>query len=159
MTGAVQEHTDATRWAEERSSVKTRVLLQRAFILGRHLFGWLFLVGFFAKVIDGWLWSDALLQYFNARLVDPPALTEFQHSFLTGFAIPHYFPLSWLVTVGELPIGLGLLLGVQIRFFAISAILMMIGFAAGGYADLSTLLLIAFAMAMAIHPLERKAIA
>ncbi len=159
-TNAVQEHTDTTRWVQEFSSTtRRRVLLKRAFVLGRCLFGLLFLLGFVAKFIDGWLWSDALLQYFNARLVDPPALTEFQRSFLTEFAIPHYFPLSWLVTVGELPIGLGLLFAFHIRFYAISAVLMMIGFAAGGYVDLSTLFLITFAIAMAIYPLERKDIA
>ncbi|MEM9533407.1 MAG: DoxX family protein, partial [Pseudomonadota bacterium] len=115
-----------------------------------------FLVGFAAKVIDGWLWSDAFLDHLNARLLDPPALTAFQQSFLTQFAIPHYFPLGWVVTLGELPIALGLLFSVHIRFFAICAVAMMIGFAAGGYVDISTLFLMAFAIAMAIYPLKAR---
>lgn len=156
MTNVAREQNNATEWVEEYGSTTRRTVLQRAFILGRRLFGLLFLVGFLAKFIDGWLWSDALLHYFNARLIDPPAITEFQRTFLTEFAIPHYYPLSWLVTVGELPIGLGLIFAVQIRFCAVSAILMMIGFAAGGYIDISTVFLIAFAIAMAIYPLEKE---
>ncbi len=153
MANGVQEHTDATGWTEEFSGTSR---LERAFILGRRLFGLLFLGAFVAKIVDGWLWSDALLHYFNARLVDPPAISDFQRAFLSDFAIPYYVPLSWLVTVGELPIGLGLLFGVYVRFFAISAVLMMVGFAAGGYVDISTLFLIAFAFAMAIYPLEKE---
>ena len=159
MTYVVREHNDARKWKQEYSGARRRVLLQQAFTLGRRLFGLLFLLGFVAKLIDGWLWSDALLNYFHTRLTDPPAITEFQRSFLTGIAIPHYFTLSWLVTVGELLIGLGLLFAVHIRFFALSAILMLVGFSAGGYVDMSTLFLIAFAIAMAIYPLEKKDIA
>lgn len=156
MTNIAQEQSNATEWAEDYAGTRRRLLLQRAFVYGRLLFGLLFLFGFLAKFIDGWLWSDALLHYFNARLLDPPTLTEFQRSFLTEFAIPYYYPLSWLVTVGELPIGLGLLFAIQVRFCAISAVLMMTGFAAGGYVDISTLFLITFAIAMAIYPLEER---
>ncbi len=156
MTNAVQEQAQTASLTQEYVGNKGRLFLQQAFVYGRLLFGLLFLIGFVAKFIDGWLWSDALLNYFNARLLDPPAITEFQRAFLTGFAIPNYFSLSWLVTVGELPIGLGLLFAVQIRFCAISAVLMMLGFAAGGYADLSTMFLIAFAMAMVIYPLKKE---
>ncbi|MEM1089777.1 MAG: DoxX family protein [Pseudomonadota bacterium] len=125
-------------------------------MVGRYLLGLLFLVGFVAKVIDGWLWSDAFLDHLNARLIDPPPLTAFQQMFLTQFVIPHYFPLGWVVTLGELPIALGLLFSVRIRFFAISAVAMMIGFAAGGYVDVSTMFLMAFAIALAIYPLSGR---
>lgn len=154
MMTDVREQTDATGWSRESSGTTVRLVLRRAFVVGRYLFGLLFLVGFVAKVIDGWLWSDALLHHLNARLVDPPALAAFQRSFLTEFAIPHYFPLGWLVTLGELPIALGLLGSVHIRFFAISAVVMMVGFAVSGFVDISTPFLIAFAIAMAIYPLS-----
>ena len=131
-------------------------ILQRSLLLGRYLVALLFLLGFIAKVWDGWLWSDALRLHFVARLVDPPAISDFQRAFLSGFAIPHYFPLGCLVTACELPIGLGLLFAVHIRLHAVAAILMLLGFAAGGYVDLSTWVLIAFALVMVLYPIKRN---
>ena len=133
-------------------------VLQRSLVVGRYLVAILFLIGFMAKVWDGWLWSDALRLHFTARLADPPAISEFQRSFLSGFAIPNYFPLGWIVTAGELPIGLGLLFAVQIRLLSVAAIIMLLGFAAGGYVDMSTWLLIAFALVMVLYPIKRNEI-
>ena len=133
-------------------------ILQRALLVGRYLVAFLFLLGFVAKVLDGWLWSDALRLHFAARLVDPPALSDFQRAFLSGVAIPNYFAFGWLVTLLELPIGLGFLFAVQIRLAAVAAILMLLGFAAGGYVDLSTWILIAFALMTMLYPVKRDEI-
>ena len=148
----------ATPTRPNQSALRTQLfgLLQRSLLIGRYLFALLFLLGFIAKVWDGWLWSDALRLHFVARLVDPPAISDFQRAFLSGFAIPNYFPLGWLVTAGELPIGLGLLFAVQIRLHAVAAILLLLGFAAGGYVDVSTWILIAFALAMVLYPVKRR---
>ena len=143
---------------QKHAAVRDQVvgILQRALVIGRYLVALLFLLGFIAKVWDGWLWSDALRLHFMARLADPPAISEFQKAFLSGFAIPNYFPLGWLVTACELPIGLALLFAVQIRLAAIASILMLLGFAAGGYVDLSTWMLIAFALVTVLYPIKRS---
>ncbi|MEM1081805.1 MAG: DoxX family protein [Pseudomonadota bacterium] len=156
MSGTVREPVPAATTSGQGPDSAARLRLKKALVLSRQLFGVLFLLAFIAKVIDGWLWSDALLHYFNERLSEPPPLADVQRAFLLQFAIPYAYGLGWIVTIGELLIGLGLLLEQQIRWCAIAAVLMMIGFAAGGYAGLSTLFLIALAVAMAIYPIVRS---
>ncbi|HHE31286.1 MAG TPA: DoxX family membrane protein [Chlorobaculum parvum] len=115
-------------------------------LLLRYLYTLLFLYGFAHKIMHGWIWSDILTQHFTERLGElriaaetaaagsfEASVAAFQASYLAHFAIPMVIPIGWIVTIGELIIGVALLLGVTTRINAAFGLFMLLNFAAGGY--------------------------
>jgi thiosulfate dehydrogenase [quinone] large subunit len=122
------------------------------FLAGRYLFAIFFLYGFWHKLVKGWLWSDKMHNFFVQRLYAPPQLNDFQALYLDQFAIPLAFPIAWIVTVGELIIGLGLFFGVAVRANAAFALFLVLNFAAGGFYNLTLPPFMAFAVMMMLLP-------
>jgi thiosulfate dehydrogenase [quinone] large subunit len=121
------------------------------FLLGRYLFAAFFLYGFWHKLVKGWLWSDLMQRFFIKRLGELPA-HSFQASYLEHFAIPLAFQIAWIVTIGELIIGVGLVLGLAVRANATLALFLLVNFAAGGYYNLSLPPLLLFAIMLMALP-------
>lgn len=106
------------------------------FLLGRYLFATFFLYGFWHKLVKGWLWTDIMSVHFSERLGELlPG--SFQALYLEHFAIPLAMPIAWIVTVGELIIGMSLVFGLAVRINAAFALFLVLNFAAGGYYNLS----------------------
>lgn len=121
------------------------------FLFGRYFFALFFLYGFWRKLTKGWLWSDLMLGFFTKRLAELPA-GSFQANYLEHFAIPLAFPIAWIVTVGELLIGLSLIFGFAVRANALFALFLVLNFAAGGYYNLSLPPFMIFAVLMMMLP-------
>ncbi|NHQ60498.1 DoxX family membrane protein [Chlorobium sp. BLA1] len=121
------------------------------FLSGRYLFALFFLYGFWHKLVKGWLWSDLMQFYFLKRLAELPA-ESFQALYLQQFAIPLAFPIAWIVTVGELIIGIGLIFGIAVRANAAFALFLVVNFAAGGYYNLTLPPFMLYALLMIISP-------
>ncbi len=122
------------------------------FLFGRYLFALFFLYGFWHKLAKGWLWSDKMHNFFVERLHTPPQLNDFQTLYLEQFAIPVALPIAWIVTIGELIIGVCLALGLCVRANAAFALFMVINFAAGGYYNLSLPPFMFFSILMMLYP-------
>lgn len=105
-------------------------------LLLRTLYGVFWLAAGVNKIRKDWLRSDILLQIYRDRLNEMHP-DSFQVWFLEQFAIPLYKLVAWVVTCGELYVGLGLLLGLTTRWAAGVAFFILLGFSAGGYYDAS----------------------
>jgi thiosulfate dehydrogenase [quinone] large subunit len=121
------------RWSKAAiRETPLRTLAIVAFLIARCGFAVFFAYGFWHKLAHGWLWTDALQQHFLRRLSDGD-LAAFQAGYLEHMAIPFYLPITWFVTIGELVVALGLMLGIATRANAALALFMLLNFAAGGY--------------------------
>ncbi len=120
-------------------------------LLGRYLFAAFFLYGFWHKLVKGWLWSDLMERFFIKRLGELSA-GSFQAGYLEHFAIPWAMPIAWVVTVGELIIGISLVLGLAVRANAAFALFLVLNFAAGGYYNLTLPPFMFFAILMMLFP-------
>lgn len=98
----------------------------------RYFFAVFFIYGFWHKLMQGWMWTDILKLHFIDRLseIHPETL---QAAYLQHFAIPLYLPIAWIVTVGELIIGVALIFGVTTRINAAFGLFMLLNFAAGAF--------------------------
>jgi thiosulfate dehydrogenase [quinone] large subunit len=128
-----------------------RSLAIGTFLIGRYGYAAFFAYGFWQKLTAGWLWSDALKQHFMRRLGETD-IAAFQAAYLEHFAIPMYLPIAWVVTLGELVVAIGLILGVATRASAFLALFILVNFAAGGYYNPGLLLFIAYAALMVALP-------
>lgn len=104
------------------------VLLRRS----RQLYGLYFFLGGCFKLLTGLLWSDTLKSMFLERLFDIPAET-FAHEYLTSFAIPNAFLVAYVLTLGELCVGLLFMLNVFAKWGALLAIFITINIGIGGF--------------------------
>ncbi len=105
-------------------------------LLLRTLFAIFWLAAGINKVSKEWLTSDILREIFLDRLTEMPP-DAFAALFLQYFAIPLYIPVSWVITVGEILSGVGLLFGICTRPSAAISMFILFGFAIGGYYDAS----------------------
>lgn len=133
------------RWNREylgTHKLKTSGII--AVLVLRYLYTMLFIYGFVHKAIHNWMGSDILFRHFTKRLQELLATTAssgtieatismFQASYLERFAIPFVMPIAWIVTIGELIIGIALLFGITTRINAAFGLFMLLNFAAGGY--------------------------
>ena len=121
------------------------------FLIGRYLFAAFFLYGFWHKLVKGWLWTDIMHGHFTERLGE---LTpgSFQALYLEHFAIPLAMPIAWIVTVGELIIGISLVLGLAVRANAAFALFLVLNFAAGGYYNLTLPPFMVYSVLLMIFP-------
>jgi thiosulfate dehydrogenase [quinone] large subunit len=121
------------------------------FLIGRDLFAAIFVYGFWHKLVKGWLWSDLMEGFFALRLseLEPGSL---QALYLEHFAIPLSMPIAWIVTVGELIIAAGLILGLAVRANAAFALFLFLNFTAGAYFNWSMPPLMLYAILMMLLP-------
>ena len=107
-------------------------------IIFRLLFGLFFFLAGLNKVLKGWMTTDILQDIFLQRLteLDP---SSFAHTYLTEFALPLYPLVAWIVAVGELAVGIGLLLGIATRLSSFGGFFILFNLAIGGYYDASLL--------------------
>lgn len=102
----------------------------------RTLFALFWLAAGVNKVRKGWLESDILKRIFEDRLTEMhPA--SFAVAYLQEFAIPLYRLIAVIVTVGELYVGIALLLGLTTRWAAGVGLFILVNLAIGGYYDAS----------------------
>lgn len=127
----------------------------------RYFFGAYFFIGSYYKLSKNWLWTDTLKIFFQHQLatlnqlndifihqlhgnrffssVEPNApLYAFEPYYLEHFAIPFYLPIAWVVTLGELMVGISLVLGLAVRIHSAIALFILVNFAAGGYFQFHT---------------------
>lgn len=135
MKIAVREFDSVWRWAWIRAHPArfTGIVLH---LLLRTLFAVFWLAAGINKVRNEWLTSDILREIFLDRLTEMPP-DAFASLFLQNFAIPLYVLVAWVITVGEIYSGVGLLLGVTTRIAAGVSMFILCGFAIGGYYDAS----------------------
>jgi len=105
-------------------------------LLLRTLFGIFWLLAGANKIRKDWLTTDILERIFRDRLTEmhPDSLPVL---YLQAFAIPLYKLIAWIVTFGELYVGIGLLLGLTTRWAAAAALFILVNLSLGGYYDAS----------------------
>jgi thiosulfate dehydrogenase (quinone) large subunit len=129
----------------------------------RYLYTLLFLYGVVHKVMKGWMWTDIMTQHFMTRLAElravasspgstEAAIASLQAGYLEHFAIPLAMPIAWIVTIGELIIGVCLLLGFATRANAAFGLFLLLNFAAGGYYNLTIPPLVLMSLMMMFLP-------
>lgn len=134
-----------------------------AALIVRYLYTLLFLYGFVHKIIHGWMWTGMMREYFLKRLHELQTLASitgsfeariapFQASYLQHFAIPLALPIAWIVTIGELIIGVCLFFGIATRLNAAFGLFLLLNFAAGGYYNLSIPILVVMSFMMMFLP-------
>lgn len=102
----------------------------------RYGFGAFFLYGAYHKITRGWLTSPVMREHFVQRLseIDPES---FSAAYLRHFAIPWYRPVAWVLTLGQVSVALGMLLGFAVRPNAALALFLISNITAGSYYNLS----------------------
>jgi len=105
-------------------------------LLLRTLFGIFWLAAAYNKFSKDWLTTDILKRIYLDRLTEMPP-DAFAVFYLQYFAIPLYKLVAWVVTVGELYVAVGLLLGLTTRWAAAISFFILFNLAIGGYYDAS----------------------
>jgi thiosulfate dehydrogenase (quinone) large subunit len=136
-----------------------------AVLLIRYLYTMLFLYGFVHKIVHGWMWTGVMTEHFLKRLHELQAtvaaglpgspevwVASMQAAYLEHFALPLAMPIAWIVTIGELIVGLCLLLGIATRANAAFGLFLLLNFAAGGYYNLTIPPLVAMSLMMMFLP-------
>ena len=90
------------------------------------------------KLIQGWPWTHRLREVFEDHLLelDPES---FGAMFLENVGVPFHLPIAWVITVGEVAAGAGLLLGLASRWSGALALWLIFMIGVGGYYDASLL--------------------
>jgi thiosulfate dehydrogenase [quinone] large subunit len=105
-------------------------------LIFRSLFGLFWLAAAANKIRKEWMTTDILKRIFEDRVTEMPP-DSFQVFYLQQFAIPLYKVVAVVVTVGELYVGVGLLLGFTTRWAAAMAFFILLNLSLGGYYDAS----------------------
>lgn len=109
----------------------------RGFVIAlRYAFGLFFLYGAYHKLTRQWLTSPVLREHFVRRLaeIDP---ASFSAAYLRHFAIPWYRPVAWVLTLGQVSVALGMILGFAVRPNAALALFLISNITAGSYYNLT----------------------
>lgn len=107
-------------------------------ILFRFLFGLFFLLAGVNKVRKDWMFSDILEEIFLQRLTELNP-SSFAYMYLTDFALPLYPLVAWVVVLGEIVVGIGLIFGIATRLSSFGGFFILFNLAIGGYYDASLL--------------------
>lgn len=126
----------------------TGVVLNSVF---RLLFGLFWLAAGVNKLAKGWLTTDILKRIFEDRLTEMHP-DSFQVAYLQAFAIPLYKAVAWIVTFGELYVGIGLLLGLTTRWAAALSFFILVNLSLGGYYDASLIPFFLLSLVFVIWP-------
>jgi len=123
------------RWIKHHPVRFAGIILNIVF---RLLFGLFFLLAGINKLRKDWINSSILETIFLQRLteLDP---SSFAFTYLTEFALPFYPFVAWVVTLGELAVGIGLLFGIATRLASCGGFFIIFNLAIGGYYDASLL--------------------
>jgi thiosulfate dehydrogenase [quinone] large subunit len=102
----------------------------------RYGFGAFFLYGAYHKTVKGWLTSPVMREHFVKRLaeIDP---ASFSAAYLRSFAIPLYRPVAWVLTLGQMCVAAGMLLGLAVRPNAALALFLISNISAGSFYNLT----------------------
>ena len=103
-------------------------------VLLRCLFGLFWLAAAYNKISKNWLSTDVLKESYLERLTELPP-DAFAVFYLQYFAIPLYKLVAWIVTCGELYVGIALILGLTTRWAAWVSLFILANLAFGGYYD------------------------
>lgn len=125
-------------------------------LLLRVLFGIFWMAAGVNKIRKDWLTSDILKRIFEDRLTEMPP-DSFQVAYLQLFAIPLYKLVAWVVTFGELYVGIGLLLGFTTRWAAAMSFFILLNLSLGGYYDASLIPFFTLSLVFMIWPTGRWA--
>lgn len=103
-----------------------------AVVAVRYGFGSFFLYGAYHKITRGWLSSPVMREHFVQRLseIDPES---FSAAYLRHFAIPLYKPVAWVLTLGQVCVAVGMLLGLAVRPNAALALFLLSNITAGSF--------------------------
>jgi thiosulfate dehydrogenase [quinone] large subunit len=98
----------------------------------RYGFGSVFLYGAYHKIVRGWLSSPVMREHFVRRLaeIDPESFSAW---YLRRFAIPWYMPVAWVLTLGQVAVAVGMLLGLAVRPNAALALFLLTNISAGSF--------------------------
>jgi thiosulfate dehydrogenase [quinone] large subunit len=129
----------------------------------RYLYMMIFIYGFFHKLVHGWMWNDIITQRFltmyhtlqAAALHDDSLaarIAGLQAGYMQYFAIPLSMPIAWIVTIGELIVGLSMLLGIATRRNAVFGLFLLLNFAAGGYYNFTIPILVFMSLLIILLP-------
>lgn len=122
-------------WAKQHPVKYFGVVLN---ILFRLLFGLFFLLAGVNKVRKDWMFSDILEDIFLQRLTELNP-SSFAYMYLTDFALPLYPLVAWIVVLGEIAVGIGLIFGIATRLSSFGGFFILFNLAIGGYYDASLL--------------------
>ncbi len=120
-------------------------------IVLRWLFGLFWLAAGVNKLRKDWLTTDILQHIFADRLTEMHP-DSFQVAYLQVFAIPLYKAVAWIVTVGELYVGIALLLGLTTRWAAAVSFFILANFSLGGYYDASLIPFFVLSLVFMLKP-------
>jgi thiosulfate dehydrogenase [quinone] large subunit len=123
-------------------------------IVFRTLFGIFWLAAGVNKITKEWLTTDILRRIFEDRLTEMPP-DSFQVAYLQLFAIPLYKLVAWVVTFGELYVGIGLLLGLTTRWSSAMSFFILLNLSLGGYYDASLIPFFTLSLVFMIWPSGR----
>ena len=90
-----------------------------------------FLAGSF-KLVTGLLWSRSLERMFTERLMQLEP-QSFAADYLSEFAIPMAYPIAYILTIGELLVGISFYRNLVIHWGALLAIFITLNIAIGGF--------------------------
>ncbi len=149
-----------TPFAWTRASLKEaplRYIGVATTIFIRYFTGLFFFFAGLNKIRHGWMWTDYLKQVFEARIADlnnveMSAIESFGRMYLELFALPLYQPIAYVVSLGELYVGIACFLGLTSRWAGAAAFFLMFNFAIGGYYDASLLPLMALGLVLVFTP-------
>lgn len=115
----------------------TPLQAMRGFIITlRYAFGLFFLYGAYHKLTRQWLTSPVLREHFVRRLAEIDS-ASFSAAYLRYFAIPWYRPVAWVLTLGQISVALGMLLGFAVRPNAALALFLISNITAGSYYNIT----------------------
>jgi thiosulfate dehydrogenase [quinone] large subunit len=103
-----------------------------AIVALRYGFGSFFLYGAYHKTTRHWMTSPVMREHFVKRLseIDPEC---FSAAYLRHFAIPWYKPVAWVLTIGQMIVSVGMLLGIAVRPTAALSLFLLLNISAGAF--------------------------
>ncbi len=119
------------------------------------LYGWYFLLAGIFKVFIGILFTDKLKEMFIERLLEIPP-NSIGYMYLSAFAIPCSFPIAWILTIGEINVGLCFIKSTNFLYANLAAIFIIINIGLGGYSSLTLLLFLFLPILLLILRVSEK---
>ncbi|MDX2127967.1 MAG: DoxX family membrane protein [Chloroherpetonaceae bacterium] len=101
-------------------------------LVNRYFLAIFYIYGTWHKIVKEWMWTDVLKVHFQQRLAEiGPG--SFPALYLEYFAIPLWYPIAAIVTLGELYVAVGLTLGWTTRMSAAFSLFLLINFGLGAF--------------------------
>jgi len=114
--------------------LEAELLKENAFLLPLRLFiglGWL--RAGVEKMIDPvWRSGDKILDFFNAQIAADAVYFPLYETLITQLFAPNAFALSWIILIGELLVGIAILLGAVTNLALLAGIFMNLNFVLAG---------------------------